>query len=102
MHKKDLTKCTVLRTLIFSKWFLNLNIKTQHIINSRLQRIILDNHWGTTNYFDEIIELKWKSGLRIYCFRKESKIILLLGGNKNGQSKDIKKAKKIIQSLTTT
>jgi putative component of toxin-antitoxin plasmid stabilization module len=40
--------------------------------------------------------LKWKSGLRVYAHRNEATLmIVLLGGNKNGQNKDIRQAQKI-------
>lgn len=43
-----------------------------------------------------IWELKWVGGRRIYyAYLPAQKILLLLGGNKNGQDKDIKQAKKI-------
>jgi len=42
------------------------------------------------------LELKWKNGRRVYYADiPEKKILLLLGGNKNGQDKDIRQAKKI-------
>ncbi len=42
-----------------------------------------------------LFEFKWKNGLRIYFVFKKKKLILLSGGSKNGQKKDIDKAKKI-------
>ena len=81
-------------------WFLGLPEKTQLIINARLQRIENDGHFGTINTFDGLIELKWKSGLRVYTHRFETTlVIVLLGGNKNGQSKDIKQAKKVLKNI---
>lgn len=41
-------------------------------------------------------ELRWKNGRRVYYAEiPEKQIILLLGGNKNGQDKDIRRAKRI-------
>jgi putative addiction module killer protein len=69
-------------------------------IQMRLDRILGTGHFGTYNFFDEIIELKWKSGLRIYTARiGKNKIAILNGGTKNGQQKDIKKAKKILKTI---
>ncbi len=49
-----------------------------------------------------IWELKWINGRRIYfTFIGETKILLLFGGNKNGQSKDISYAKKIFKKSTS-
>ena len=44
----------------------------------------------------KISELKWDNGRRIYyAHLVQQNILLLLGGNKNGQDKDIRKAQKI-------
>jgi putative addiction module killer protein len=66
----------------------------------RLDRIAIDGHFGVTNFFDGIIELKWKSGLRIYTARLGQVVIVVLaGGTKHGQSKDINKAKKLLEEI---
>ena len=84
-------------------WFSDQDPKTQYIVKSRLRRIEVDDHWGFINKFDELIELKWTSGLRIYTAKvNHLTVILLLGGNKNGQSKDIKKAKKLLEKISGT
>jgi hypothetical protein len=45
--------------------------------------------------------LRWKEGRRIYyAYIPEKKILLLLGGNKNGQDKDVSKAKAIYLKAT--
>jgi putative component of toxin-antitoxin plasmid stabilization module len=47
-----------------------------------------------------LIELRWRNGSRVYAFIKTNRIfIILLGGNKNGQDKDIRKAKKIKEAI---
>ena len=86
----------VLRSQEFNSWFEEQTKPTQGLILARLHRISVEGHFGTTNYFDDLIELKWVSGLRVYTARIGQIVIVVLGGgNKNGQSKDIKKAKKI-------
>jgi putative addiction module killer protein len=66
----------------------------------RLDRIAIDGHFGVTNFFDGIVELKWKSGLRIYTARLGQVVIFILaGGTKNGQNKDIKKAKRLLEEI---
>lgn len=93
----------IIKTKEFSKWYDEQNEKTQTIIDARLERIAVDGHFGITNEFDGIIELKWKSGLRIYTFKYENTtLIVLLGGNKNGQTKDINFAKKLIRKILET
>jgi putative addiction module killer protein len=88
------------KTPDFDEWFSKQDLMIRTKIEIRFNRIINDGHFGTTNRFDGIIELKWKSGLRIYTSRIGRTIIIALGGgNKNGQSKDIKKAKKILEEI---
>jgi putative addiction module killer protein len=84
----------------FVKWYGQQTEKTQYLIESRLKRISTDDHWGFINKFDGLIELKWTSGLRIYTAKINNvMVVILLGGNKNGQNKDIKKAKAILEKL---
>lgn len=81
----------------FVEWLSLQNVDNVTYIMTRMQRIAVEGHFGYINYFDNIIELKWRSGLRVYCSRLDRvSILILLGGNKNGQSKDIDKAKKIL------
>jgi putative addiction module killer protein len=81
----------------FEKWLKDQTLKSQVIIHSRLERLKSEGHWGYINRFDDLVELKWKSGVRIYtALYGMTTIIVLLGGNKNGQNKDIKKAKNIL------
>lgn len=90
----------IFKTKEFGKWFSELPEKPQLIVKARLQRIEHDGHFGTINTFEGLIELKWKSGLRVYTHRHEATLlIVLLGGNKNGQSKDIRQAQKILKNI---
>lgn len=93
-------KYTLEKTDMYSEWFKKQAAKIQRQVDDRLQRIIDDSHFGTVNNLgDGLAELKFNNGIRIY-FRIKShnnKIaILILGGNKNGQQKDINKAKKVL------
>ena len=84
-------------------WYNHQTEKTQYIIESRLKRISEENHWGLMNAFDGLVELKWTSGLRIYTAKINGKlVVILLGGNKNGQKKDINQAKKILKKVRAT
>ncbi len=96
-------KFQVLRTQEFNNWFRDLAEPTQGLILARLHRIAVDGHFGITNHFDGMIELKWKSGLRVYTARIGQMIIIVIGGgNKNGQSKDIQKAKKVLGKIKSS
>ena len=81
----------------FRAWLSEQPEKVQVIVQARLGRIQDEGHFGLVNRFGLITELKWTSGMRIYTFVKAPNLIVLLGGNKNGQEKDIRKAKKILK-----
>jgi putative addiction module killer protein len=94
------TEFTILRTNHFEEWFRKQNKETKAKVQIRLDRIAIDGHFGFTNFFDGIIELKWKSGLRVYTARLgQVVIVVLVGGTKHGQSKDIRKAKKLLEEI---
>jgi putative addiction module killer protein len=77
-------------------WFGWLDRKTQAIVDARFDRICCDKHFGFVRHFDGLVELKWASGLRVYAFVPDPRTIVILnGGNKNGQDQDIKKAKSV-------
>jgi putative addiction module killer protein len=85
----------VLTTSEFDDWLALQTPKTRTIIKSRLD-FISRGHFGNHKRFDGLIELRWLNGIRVYSFLwGDSVIIALYGGNKNGQDKDIRKAKKI-------
>ena len=95
----------VVETEEYIKWFERLNTKEQAQIHSRIAKIRLHGHFGTAKKLDQsLAELKWKNGRRIYFTLAQDEdgniIVLLLGGNKNTQSKDIAKARKLIKKLS--
>jgi putative addiction module killer protein len=95
-------KYRVLRTEEFNDWLEDETLKSQVQIEKRISNIELEGHFGTTNDVgDDVLELKWKDGRRVYYVHlPETDVLLLLGGNKNGQSYDIKQAKKIFKKYT--
>ncbi len=93
-------KFQVLKTQEFNDWFEAQTETIQSLVSARLHRISVDGHFGTTNHFDGLTELKWKSGLRVYTARIGQMVIIVVGGgNKNGQQKDINKAKKVLNKI---
>ncbi len=84
----------------FIDWFESLDKTTRARIQSRLTRL-LENNFGDHKKIDnEISELRLKfgSGYRIYYTEIDNVIVLLInGGDKSSQSKDIQKAKQILQ-----
>lgn len=98
MHTSEegqVTKYSILKTDEFNDWLIAQSPKLRTIILSRIDLISL-GHFGNHKRFEGLIELRWLNGMRVYTFVWESTVIVaLFGGNKNGQSHDIKKAKKI-------
>lgn len=81
----------------YQEWLDEQPLKSQRQIAGRLNKIEQEGHFGDHKFLEnEIWELKWQNGRRIYyAFIVELNMVLLFGGNKNGQSKDIKNAQKI-------
>lgn len=83
----------------FEEWYDEQPLKSKFQIDDRLFRIVEEGHFGVhKDLTEEVSELKWDSGRRVhYAYLAKQNILLLLGGNKNGQDKDIRKAKKIFR-----
>ena len=92
------------KTTEFDKWFRKLNdFRAKAIILVRLQKLEKDEHHGNCEPVgDGIRELKinYAKGYRVYFKEIDGKIIILLiGGDKSTQHKDIEKAKVIWKAL---
>lgn len=92
------------KTVEFDKWLRKLNdLKAKAKILFRIQRIESDEYFGDCKPLgDGVREIKinYAKGYRIYFHEKDGKIILLLiGGDKSNQRKDIEKAKKILSKI---
>ena len=88
------------KTTEFDKWIRKLkDIRAKSKILFRIQKLETDEHFGDCKPVgDGISEMRinYAKGYRVYFEEKDSKIvILLIGGNKSSQQKDIEKAKKI-------
>jgi putative addiction module killer protein len=85
----------------YRQWLERQTLKSRRQILDRLTKIESDGHFGHHKYLDkEVWELKFNDGRRVYYgFIEKFNSILLLGGNKNGQDKDIKKASKIFRKI---
>ena len=88
------------KTTEFDEWFRKLNDLTAKAkILFRIQKLEKEEHFGDCEPVgDGIKELKinYAKGYRVYFKEKNGKmIILLIGGDKSTQQKDIEKAKKI-------
>lgn len=90
----QLRKIIIKKTGDYDDWFSSLTIKEQVQVDSRLERIKKYSYFGDSrNLNDGLYELRWKNGWRVYFSRITEGIILLHGGLKNDQEKDIKRAR---------
>lgn len=88
------------KTAEFDKWIRKLkDIRAKSKILFRIQKLETDEHFGDCKPVgDGISEMRinYAKGYRVYFKEKDNKIIILLiGGEKSTQQKDIETAKKI-------
>jgi len=92
------------KTVAFDKWMRKLkDLRAKAKILFRIQKIESDGHFGDCEPVgDGVFELKinYAKGYLIYFNEKDGKIIILLiGGDKSTQQKDIEKAKDILKKI---
>jgi len=100
----------IVQTPEYCEWVESESPRSKVQINKRLSSIMFEGYFGdhkSVSFYEKgelknvIWELRWNDGRRIYyAYIPEKKILLLLGGNKNGQDKDISKAKNIYLKAT--
>jgi putative addiction module killer protein len=86
----------------FDLWIKKLDDKTQDIIFDRIFRLSCGNIGDYKNIGDGIFELRifFGAGYRIYFALLDDIVVILInGGNKDSQKKDIKKAKEYWQEI---
>lgn len=79
----------------FTRWLLSLDLVVKKRILTRLARLQVGNFGDCKQIGANIFELRcfFGSGYRIYFGKEQERIIILLcGGDKNSQTKDIHKA----------
>ena len=85
----------------FSTWVKRLDRSIRIRVDQRIQRFA-DGNPGFHKRFDGILEIKWKTGtmgsFRVYCAEIDG-VILLLGGHKDSQSKDIEKSLLLLEEV---
>jgi putative addiction module killer protein len=91
------------QTEIYKKWFESLKDRTARMrIDVRIRRISLGNFGDIKPVGEGISEIRidFGSGYRVYFIQNGIEVIILLcGGDKSTQSRDIKRAVEIAQSL---
>ncbi len=89
----------IFRSDEFTAWLKTQTPKVQTQIEERFVKILESNHFGTINKVGKhCFELKFNNGNRIYYTIKND-MFLILGGNKNGQQKNINKANKVAEAI---
>ena len=88
-------------TLEFNSWISGLTLKSRSQVDDRLDRIREHSHFGDRKSLgDDLFELRWQSGRRLYYSTVHDQsgaiVLLLLGGEKNGQKRDIAHARRIL------
>ena len=91
------------QTELFSKWLYKLkDIQGKVSILRRVERMKKGNFGDFKSIGDGICELRFTigTGYRVYYTQKGDEIIILLvGGDKSTQSKDIEKAKELLKEF---
>ena len=90
------------RTSECVEWYESQRPKEKAQIAKRLANIEEHGYFGTIKDLGEYLsKLKWVNGRRVYYSVMEDDsgdlTLLILGGNKNGQDSDIKKARKVLK-----
>lgn len=92
----------VLKTAEFNEWFKSLkDIRAKARVQIRIDRVELGN-FGDAKFFDGIGELRidYGPGYRVYFVKRGNTVVILLcGGNKPSQNKDIKQAISMAKEL---
>ena len=90
-------------TVNYDEWFDGMKDRTSKArVVTRLARVEQGNFGDYKQLTEDLFELRFTfgGGLRIYYTIRDSCVVLLLnGGNKSGQSKDIAKAQTILDEL---
>ena len=93
-------KYGILVTPEFKAWLVSRIRKERLQIQERLDLIATEGYFGdckSVSKDNSIWGLRWANGRRVYySLIPQSRILMLLGGNKNGQKKDIAKATNIL------
>jgi putative addiction module killer protein len=92
-------KYKILVTDEFEEWLEDESAKSRVQIAKRIENIREDGHFGDHKRVrDRIWGLRWDNGRRVYySLIPVTQILLLLGGNNNGQTRDINRAEKIYE-----
>ena len=81
----------------YLEWYNSLDKSLRLIVDKRLSKVERGLYGNNKRLSEELYELKFDNGLRIYYTEIENTIVLLFtGGNKSKQNKDIETATKYL------
>lgn len=89
-------------TQAFSRWFTGIDRTVRNQLLSRLARIENGNFGDHKAIDANLFELRcfFGGGLRVYyTLRQQYVVLLLIGGDKSGQNRDIEKAKALLNNF---
>lgn len=93
----------IAKTSVYQKWITKLkDLKARALITERIDRVVDGLLGDAVSIGDGVSELKihYGPGYRVYFSKREMKIILLLcGGDKSTQNRDIVVSKKLLKKL---
>ena len=91
----------VIRSSVFDKWLSGLRDRQAMArIGARLDRLALGNFGDAAPIGSGIFELRidYGPGYRVYCLRRgEQRVVLLCGGDRSSQVRDITRAKALAE-----
>ena len=91
------------QTEVFAKWFVNLrDVRAKARILARLDSVSLGNLGDAKSVGGGVSEMRIDAGAgyRVYFTRRQRVIVILLcGGDKSTQAKDIANAKRIVREI---
>ena len=81
----------------YLEWYNSLDKSLRLVVDKRLSKVERGLYGNNRRLFEELYELKFDNGLRIYYTEIDNTIVLLFtGGNKSKQGKDIETATKYL------
>jgi len=94
------------KTAVFEKWFCNLrDRRAKARIQVRIDRARLGNFGDTSPAGEGVSEMRifYGPGYRVYFIQQGKEVVILLsGGDKKSQTKDIIEAKEIAKKIEVT
>ncbi|MCX7207426.1 MAG: type II toxin-antitoxin system RelE/ParE family toxin [Proteobacteria bacterium] len=94
---------TIQKTAAFEQWLINLRDKMgQFKIQARIDRVERDNFGDCESVGEGVSELRihYGPGYRVYFMQQGQEIVILLaGGDKSSQSKDIQSAHEMARRI---